>query len=266
MTLHDYFGLHDYFNFENRQPYTFIPCYTVIRKCRVIILIATGSPTSNCIFQDILWMYYWYFHMNKVWNLYYLSLKQNYYKKHDAAGLHLIPMQWRENYIWTKNSNWIFPPLGWDEGRRQRVSYNIFAFKRQIYIPSRIGPKVIFDLANFVMYNILYSHWLGGQGLQAFAFHVALANSSKGCFWGDLSESLWQWLSCSMDITSTIKGCCDWLKALSKASVLRASIYCLEEKKTREITRLSILLRKPFVLPPYSFISEKLQFSKFFLV
>ena len=35
MTLHDYFSLHDYFDFENGQPYTIIPSCTFIWDCRV---------------------------------------------------------------------------------------------------------------------------------------------------------------------------------------------------------------------------------------
>ena len=33
--LHDYLGLYDYFDFENGQPYTIIPHYTIIRNPRV---------------------------------------------------------------------------------------------------------------------------------------------------------------------------------------------------------------------------------------
>ena len=36
LTLHDYLGLYDYFDFENGQPYTIIPYCTVIWDPRVV--------------------------------------------------------------------------------------------------------------------------------------------------------------------------------------------------------------------------------------
>ena len=37
LTLHDYFGQHDYFDLEKRQPYTIIPYCKCIRDRRVSI-------------------------------------------------------------------------------------------------------------------------------------------------------------------------------------------------------------------------------------
>ena len=56
----------------------------------------------------------------------------------------------------------------------------------------------------------MHYRWLGPKMSEIGAVVVSCcgafmsSNSSKG-FWGDQSESLWQWLSCSMDISSTIK-------------------------------------------------------------
>ena len=50
LTLHDYLGLYDYFDFENGQPYTIIPYCTVIRDPRVNkrLNIDVNKGLSNC--------------------------------------------------------------------------------------------------------------------------------------------------------------------------------------------------------------------------
>ena len=46
-TLHDYFGLHGYFDFENRQPYTIIPYCTFIWDRRVANFRKFSTPSPS---------------------------------------------------------------------------------------------------------------------------------------------------------------------------------------------------------------------------